>query len=254
MKAEQRSSGWHALRFIPDPSKVHVDCSECGKAMYLPACKADKYKSCSKDCSRVKRLSQRQSRRRECQICGNEFFPRLAQIKIGAGKFCSRPCNNVVSVKSLHVPEVQQKAKTRFRQLRADGVIVNKKGPEHKQWTGGPAMWTVRRQESGKALKSLRAYRKNNPHKIKEFTQRRSSRKIGRLPKGTILQIGNSQRWKCAICRHGIKRAHHVDHIKPLARGGEHKPSNIQLLCKSCNLHKSSRDPITHMQSLGRLL
>jgi len=40
----------------------------------------------------------------------------------------------------------------------------------------------------------------------------------------------------------------------PLARGGKHEPRNIQFLCEHCNLTKNARDPIDHMQSLGRLL
>jgi 5-methylcytosine-specific restriction endonuclease McrA len=46
----------------------------------------------------------------------------------------------------------------------------------------------------------------------------------------------------------------HVDHIKPLALGGQHEPGNIQLLCPTCNVRKSCTDPIQYAQRNGRLL
>jgi len=62
------------------------------------------------------------------------------------------------------------------------------------------------------------------------------------------------QRWKCAVCAVGIKDNYHLDHITPLARGGKHEPRNLQLLCPTCNVRKSAKDPIAYMRELGRLL
>lgn len=44
------------------------------------------------------------------------------------------------------------------------------------------------------------------------------------------------------------------DHIKPLARGGAHLPSNLQVLCPNCNLRERARDPIDHARRNGMLL
>lgn len=35
---------------------------------------------------------------------------------------------------------------------------------------------------------------------------------------------------------------------------GHMLPPTFRILCAPCNLHKSNRDPIDHMRSLGRLL
>lgn len=63
------------------------------------------------------------------------------------------------------------------------------------------------------------------------------------------------KRCRCAVCKASIEgAAYHLDHIKPLARGGGNDPSNLQLLCPPCNLSKSAKDPIDFMQSRGYLL
>ena len=63
------------------------------------------------------------------------------------------------------------------------------------------------------------------------------------------------QRGKCACCKAALaKTGYHLDHVKPLSRGGLHADSNIQLLCPQCNFSKHCRDPIDFMQSRGYLI
>lgn len=44
---------------------------------------------------------------------------------------------------------------------------------------------------------------------------------------------------KCARC--GSTDNIHMDHVVPISRGGQHSPSNIQPLCRTCNLQKYTR-------------
>jgi hypothetical protein len=69
-----------------------------------------------------------------------------------------------------------------------------------------------------------------------------------------LADILRMQRGRCAICRQPIKGCPSPDHIVPLCDGGTNERRNIQATHKLCNIRKSRRDPITHMQSLGRLL
>lgn len=41
---------------------------------------------------RERGLSQRNGENRSCLICGNEFYAKRCEIKIGKGKYCSRKC------------------------------------------------------------------------------------------------------------------------------------------------------------------
>jgi 5-methylcytosine-specific restriction endonuclease McrA len=56
-----------------------------------------------------------------------------------------------------------------------------------------------------------------------------------------IISLFAMQEGRCAAfwCRAELKNSYHVDHITALARGGSNDPSNLQLLCPSCNTSKA---------------
>ncbi|WP_280671836.1 HNH endonuclease signature motif containing protein [Kitasatospora sp. MAP12-44] len=48
---------------------------------------------------------------------------------------------------------------------------------------------------------------------------------------------------KCAVCpSHILPSAADVDHIRPLALGGEDTAENVQILCRPCHKAKTRRD------------
>ena len=47
---------------------------------------------------------------------------------------------------------------------------------------------------------------------------------------------------KCNICKCNIKESYEIDHIRPLANGGNEEPSNLQPLCKACHRDKCSNE------------
>lgn len=69
-----------------------------------------------------------------------------------------------------------------------------------------------------------------------------------------VKRIRSLQKDRCGYCPTILKGRGHVDHIIALANGGTNWPSNLQLLCKPCNIAKKARDPIEFAQSLGMLL
>lgn len=251
------NSGWYALRFEDNTRKIRRVCTICGRPMWLPPSKADGYKTCGRNCGLIHQRKDREARRRKCETCGKDFVPRATQLRSGRGKFCSQKCNTA-RLAALFSREIEIIRHAMRTERRAAGY--NRYNLPQREWDGQRYKATTiesRREytESGRAAERLRKYRSANPDKVREFSQRRSTReKTGRLPRGTIKRIGEAQRWRCAICRVEIKAGYHVDHIVPLALDGTHIPANIQLLCPPCNLQKSSRDPIEHMRSLGRLL
>lgn len=69
-----------------------------------------------------------------------------------------------------------------------------------------------------------------------------SDLKRKKLPEHTRLSIYKKYDFKCAICKVDLTLvAPHIDHIVPLAKGGQDILSNLQPLCGPCNLKKGSK-------------
>ena len=244
---------WDRMMLVERPGAVRQSCQACSGPFWVPPSKAGVRRTCSPACASSLIESERAARVRQCVTCGSDFTPRRVQLTNGQGRFCSQQCNDTART-VLQASEVQARAADGLRLAIAEGRKVNLKGEHHPRWQGG-AKGTLQRQiADGRSAAQLRKWRAANPDRAREQSQRRADRKVGRLPYGTVPLIRRLQKDRCAICRRALFGRGHLDHIVPLARGGSHAPANLQMLCARCNLTKSDRDPITHMQSLGRLI
>lgn len=242
---------WHEKRFIFNPNKIQVNCTCCGKAMYLPKSKVGQYLTCSKECRIKEKQALDKSREKICPTCNKIFIPRPYQISVGHGNHCSIKCSQHLRSKAAHTLEANIKRAKSFKQAIATGKYTVPIGKNHPRWMGGQKECSKRRIKSGKANESLKKYRAKNPDKVREWNQTRHKRKTGRLPRGTITNLMTKQNKQCNICKTDIEHKYHMDHIYPLAKGGKHEASNIQLLCPSCNVRKSAKDPIQFLKELG---
>lgn len=98
-----------------------------------------------------------------------------------------------------------------------------------------------------------REWCKANP----EYKRNASAKRLavpGVITPGWIPKLLELQRWTCIVCNKDLRFGYHIDHIEPIARGGENTDYNLQALCPRCNLEKSDKDPIEFMQSRGFLL
>lgn len=105
---------------------------------------------------------------------------------------------------------------------------------------------------------SARKYRAENPQKrcAWEHTRRARKRGVGgKLSPDLASRLMSLQRGKCACCKCRISAGgFHMDHVVPLSSGGSNTDDNIQLLCPTCNVRKSNKNPIEFMQQRGFLL
>ena len=91
----------------------------------------------------------------------------------------------------------------------------------------------------------------------KQGKARRRARRLSAGGFHSVKDIRNLkviQKGKCAVCRTSIVEKYHLDHIMPLALGGDNSKENLQLLCPTCNLQKGAKHPIDFMKSKGFLL
>lgn len=110
-----------------------------------------------------------------------------------------------------------------------------------------------------KAKASRDKYRATHGYRIinsKSTAKRRAllCGESGRVSKGLIDKLLALQRGRCTCCGEPLGDEYQIDHIMPLALGGQHVENNLQLLHKKCNLQKHAKHPIDFMRSKGYLL
>lgn len=120
----------------------------------------------------------------------------------------------------------------------------------------------VRYKENRESIrKRITEYQKANPELMKKLNavkvHRRRTRlqqSEGHFTRADIDRLLKLQRCKCANCAASLKKGYHIDHRIPVAKGGSNHPSNIELLCKRCNLAKAAKLPHEFAQEQGRLI
>lgn len=105
---------------------------------------------------------------------------------------------------------------------------------------------------SHERLRPSRIVERYNSHRhVRRARLRRSE---GTFTPQQVSELLAKQRGRCAWCRSSLKNGFHRDHKMPLALGGSNDISNIELLCATCNLAKSAKDPIQWANENGLLL
>ena len=87
--------------------------------------------------------------------------------------------------------------------------------------------------------------------KIIYFAYVRTLEKDSSLTASQVNQLIKDSNNKCFWCDCDIPKGElHIDHIYPLAKGGEHNINNLVVACCTCNLKKSWKDPNIFLESL----
>jgi hypothetical protein len=73
--------------------------------------------------------------------------------------------------------------------------------------------------------------------------RRRSQTKGGRVTSSDWREVCSYYGDRCAYCLKPLDEPH-MDHIDPLARGGQHIPLNVAPACPACNSRKWMRTPL----------
>jgi 5-methylcytosine-specific restriction endonuclease McrA len=121
-----------------------------------------------------------------------------------------------------------QKRLLRAKPTSRHREVLSKSFQKHKaQRTADTRAWRHR----NKAASSL--------HVRAAKAKRRAAE--GKFTKPDIIALLASQKAICAACPSDIAENFHVDHVRPLARGGTNWPDNLQLLCPTCNRSKGRK-------------
>lgn len=103
-----------------------------------------------------------------------------------------------------------------------------------------------------------RRWREKNRVKVRLNNRKRKERiknAEGDHTAEDIINLMAIQKRKCAGCFNKINgENYHVDHVQPITLGGTNWPSNLQILCPTCNMSKGGRPPEEFYQKRGFLL
>jgi len=233
-----------------------VNCKHCHKDFNVPPSKVWRSNFCSDPCRQKAKeivdVVKKTERTRFCLHCNKKFVPRLYQLKNNIGKYCSIICRNKAILPNLLSENAKQKARATYKKNLELGLIKHPTGENHPRWLGGEQVHRQKRIKSGKSKETLRLYRKNNPDKVREWADKRLNKKINKLPRGTIKNLISKQNGLCVYCSTNVISKYHVDHIVPLAKDGKHEPSNLQILCPSCNVKKWTKSDAEFRDTINK--
>lgn len=131
---------------------------------------------------------------------------------------------------SRNKQRIAQRAK-QWRRANQDKLAIDKR--QH------------RLENKGRYAEVKRRYSLDHPEYSRLSTHRRRTRL--RLVSGSFTRRQWLAKcaffgWRCLYCRHPLTGSSaHMDHRKPISRGGSNWIANIAPACKSCNLSKSNK-------------
>lgn len=268
------------------PIGVERPCKGCNsvidrKKFCTSACRDSWYARTSRERETAKRRAngalplnewkaiRRAKAERQCDRCGTQFMPTGG----GPNKFCSPACFSV-SVRVYATRSERKKAEHERARIRRGGLSREErkaqtiKAAETKEQTrlsilashvcrdcganisdrGLSAVLCVKCADS-----NARAYRKA----WKAGTRLRD--RSQRIEKFDPVEVLERDGWKCHLCGGKTPKslrgtyepnAPELDHIIPLAKGGEHSRSNTACACRRCNIAKSDR-PLGQIRLFG---
>lgn len=206
---------------------------------------------------------------KKCFTCGiqkelSEYY-KDKKCKDGRFRECKKCCNDRCQAWKVKHPE----ATKRHQRVSVDRLLKDpirhekslvksrKKYVQLKKWFSDYHKKYFKKHRS-EYYERANTWKKENPERYKELVknhlqkpesklkhrldemQRRlkiTTTKDGSVNTNSIKKLNLSQGYKCVYCKTSTKQKYQVDHIYPLAKGGKHIITNIQITCPSCN-HK----------------
>lgn len=236
---------------------VAVDCEHCGRSLQRSSLSGGK-RFCSQRCSRRSLAAIPSQSDRPCAHCGQTFtFDLIYPHK----QFCSYRCREAkrsasrvmapppISCRKCGVAYQPANYKTKYCKECSVGILRKPKSTKvyFPICVVCGTQWTSRRANM-RFCSKLCTYRGSTlPHVRLRWERIYLAGEYEHIDPMVVL---DRDRWTCQLC--GVKtpkklrgtkekRAPEVDHIVPIARGGQHNYRNVQCACRQCNKSKLAK-------------
>lgn len=218
-------------------------CVGCG-SLFDPPTKVSKY--CSNTCRNRARETRRMM---SCAVCGELMHRSRTSLPEGEAKH--RRCRAAVLVHGR--ASTYGKRGCRCNECRAAASAAVREWTRKNNYWSDPEVVERRRQarssvearDVGRA-RWARYYNENRPAMLAAAKAKEVRRKGAPTIPFTVKQLEDrlSMFAGCWMCGAEPDEGFHVDHVKPLARGGWHCLSNLRPACGPCNWSKGAKWPL----------
>lgn len=146
-------------------------------------------------------------------------------------------CTNCGETKSMH--EFMRQQHTKSGHAQPCRSCCNRKAAEYKKThpSKHKERYAANRE---KELKKTKDWQKAHPDEMRSsWATRRARKRNARVEKVDYAVLYGRDKGICQLChKHVTKKNGTIDHIQPLALGGDHSYKNCQLACARCNNKK----------------
>lgn len=163
----------------------------------------------------------------------------------GYNCYC-KPCRNSKAKVYYSESDWYERNRPKYRYLnrvQTDADRERRRLRDAKRRSLNPDLWREKRRER------RRKFRAENPTHNSAYVARWRARKRGaqRIPYTPSQVKEKIAYWggRCWICRRPIEGTVHMDHVKPLAKGGMDCLSNLRPACARCNTSKCATWPFS---------
>lgn len=233
-----------------DQGSLFEACAYCG-ALFVP--KSAKSKHCSERC---RYRTRERTRMAPCAVCGEPMH--ISRNGLPAGEAAHRRCRYPDAAN--HGSVARYRRGCRCDECRAANRASMRRYLDSSGYFSRPDVVARRKElrseperQSADKLRWDRYYRENRDELIVAAKVKEVRRKGAPTIPFTVAQLEDrlSMFAGCWMCGCERDESFHIDHVKPLARGGWHCLSNLRPSCPTCNLSKGAKWPLTALETLG---